>query len=170
MKKCRHCGMEQAEDAVFCVGCGESTKTTGQQKKVVAICLSLVLVTGFVLVKDMITQEQSRKNLEDEQINRWVEDYLNTPKVTDITFKNDWEMNLKNDYYYVDGSITNTGSNPIRYYKITVNFLDFYGNVVDSDWTNGSNLGVGESQVVDLMHKKSSADIRKFEYFVTEVS
>lgn len=170
MKKCKHCGMEQAKDADFCVGCGESIKSSGQQKKIIAVCLSLVLVTGLVLVKDMITQEQNRKKLEEEQIDRWVEDYMNTPKTSDISFSDDWNMRYNGDYIYVEGTITNTGTNPIRYYKITVNFLDFYGEVADSDWTNGSGLGVGESQVVSLMHKKPSADIWNYKYFVTEVS
>lgn len=169
MKRCIHCNTEIENNANFCASCGKSTRNSVNKKKSTVACFVIVILTLIFLLGDVYSQHKSRADLEEEQLNRRIEEYKNTPQKSDITFKDDWDMRTKNDYIYVEGSITNTGKNPIKYYKITVNFYASNGEMIDSDWTNGTDLGVGETQIVDLMHKDNSGYIWKFDYQVTEV-
>ena len=47
--------------------------------------------------------------------------------------------------------------------------LDNQGNVIDSDYTNGTDLGPGELQVFDTMHK-NNPKYSEIQLYVKEVS
>ena len=69
----------------------------------------------------------------------------------------------------MNGSITNTSfSKSIRYYEIGVKFYDSRGKVIDTDWTNGSDLDPGDTQSFEIMHKYDYS-IKDMDVYVKEV-
>ncbi len=86
-----------------------------------------------------------------------------------MTILSDWTTRTSRNYLYIEGTVKNTSSKDVRYYEIGVKFLDRSGNVVDTDWTNGTDLDAGDSQRFEIMHKKdiSYSNIR---LYIKEVS
>jgi hypothetical protein len=56
-------------------------------------------------------------------------------------------------YFKVAGTVKNSGARAVTYVKVTVDFLDSGGAVVDNGWTyavDSSPLGPGETRVFEL--------------------
>jgi hypothetical protein len=68
------------------------------------------------------------------------------------------EFREERDWFYVDGTVTNTGSAPITYVKVGIDFVTSSGSVVDSDWTyavDSSPLRPGESRKFTVQQRSS---------------
>lgn len=68
-------------------------------------------------------------------------------EIGEFVFKKD------GNYDYVKGDITNNSSRPIRYIEIVAKYKDANGKVLDSDWTNCTDIGAGDSAYYEIMHK-----------------
>ena len=102
-----------------------------------------------------LSQVKSQKDaIEQSKYDRALQEYLSTPTTGDLTILSDWTTRTSRNYLY---------------YEIGVKFLDRSGNVVDTDWTNGTDLDAGDSQRFEIMHKKdiSYSNIR---LYIKEVS
>ena len=111
-------------------------------------------------------QQEAIKNY---QTQKYFEDLRNTPKTSDLKIDSGWTHKIKGDYIYIDGSVTNISSKFIVYYEIGVEFLDLTGKVVDTDWTNGTDVSSYTSQEFSLMHKWNSK-YSKINLYIKEVS
>lgn len=64
------------------------------------------------------------------------------------------DMEIKDGYIYINGSVTNKGNKIITYYKITVKYFDENNKVVHSNYTNSNErLYPNESREFEIMNK-----------------
>lgn len=85
-------------------------------------------------------------------------DYTNTsetplPKIKKLKIVEGWTFDTIDNYIYIKGSVENIGNCDISYYKIRVKYLDHNGEVIDTDWTNGSDIRIGEQQRFEIISK-----------------
>jgi len=79
------------------------------------------------------------------------EQYSSTISTADLEIN--WSYRVNDDYIYIDGIVANKSSTKdINYYEIGADFYDSSGNQYDTDWTHGSNLNAGKSQVFQIKH------------------
>ena len=72
----------------------------------------------------------------------------------DLVIQDYRAIKIKDGYIYINGSVTNQGNKTIRYYKITVKYLDENNKVVHSNYTNSTeNLCPRESREFEIMNK-----------------
>lgn len=113
--------------------------------------------------------QKQKDAIEQSKYDRALQEYLSTPTTGDLTILSDWTTRTSRNYLYIEGTVKNTSSKDVRYYEIGVKFLDRSGNVVGTNWTNGTDLDAGDSQRFEIMHKKdiSYSNIR---LYIKEVS
>ena len=103
-----------------------------------------------------LSQVKSQKDaIEQSKYDRALQEYLSTPTTGDLTILSDWTTRTSRNYLYIEGTVKNTSSKDVRYYEIGVKFLDRSGNVVDTDWTNGTDLDAGDSQRFEIIRAKN---------------
>lgn len=68
-------------------------------------------------------------------------------KIGDFVYKVD------GNYDYVKGDITNNGNRKIKYIEVVAKYRDANGKVIDSDWTNCTDIDAGDSAYYEIMHK-----------------
>lgn len=73
------------------------------------------------------------------------------PKKKELIIVKGWKFELEGNYMYVRGSVENTGDKDISYYEIYAEYMDKDGKVIDSDWTNGTDVRVGAQQRFEIM-------------------
>lgn len=72
----------------------------------------------------------------------------------DLLIQDHRDIKIKDGYVYINGSVINQSDKTIRYYKITVKYLDENNKVVHSNYTNSTeNLCPGESREFEIMNK-----------------
>ena len=173
MKQCPKCGLKVTDEDGFCVRCGTALKFSGFAKTrliaVVALSAVALIVLLAVLLSDNNRFEKASKEVNSRRTEKIVSEYLSTPRLTDLVVSNDWRFYTKGDYAYVEGYVTNLGNNEINYFEVTAEFLDASGRVVDSDWTNGTDVSPGSSKSFKIMHRKNYG-VSKVRVKVTEVS
>lgn len=65
----------------------------------------------------------------------------------------DYDFTKDGDYLYIRGSVINKSSRKVGYWKVTVNFMDKKGNIIDSGFTNAlETLLPGASKRFEIMH------------------
>lgn len=172
MKRCRKCAIEYADDIMYCPSCGTKLESDSTMQKPKVVALGLVVVAAFILLgfirsdhKKLADQQSARIAAREQK--EW-EEYLNTPTTSDVRIDSGWRCYIDGNYIYVEGTVTNKSSKDISYYEIKAEYCDSYGNVVTTDWTNGTRLGPGETQDFSIMHKKNS-QIRDVKMSVQEV-
>ena len=108
----------------------------------------------YITIVEQKSIKDTRKEIEDYKYQKAMDEYLSTPTISDIKINSDWIQEKSGNYIYITGSVTNLSqSKEIRYFKIEAKFYDSKGNVVDSDWTNGTDLEVGESRKFKIIYK-----------------
>jgi len=86
-----------------------------------------------------------------------------------LIIQDGWTWKVDKNYSYVKGRVKNTSDKDIRYFEVTVEYLDSAGKVLDSDYTNsGETLRIGNQKEFEIMHKNNS-DYEKVRVFVNEV-
>ncbi len=64
-----------------------------------------------------------------------------------------WTWTVDGAYTYIKGSVLNTGSRPVTYYKIAAEYADALGNVLDTDFTNSATrIEPGAQAKFSIMH------------------
>ena len=168
MKVCRICGAQCDDSDSFCQVCGKPLK---KQKNSVVIAIiaavAILVLTTLVIIAGSALSRQ-KKDIDSSRRQKEIAELENTPHTSDAVI-DDYDYRVSGGYVYIDGTIRNTSNKYISYYEIGIQYVDAYGNVVDSDWTNGNKLGAFESQSFDAMHK-NSGNWKKIRVYVREVS
>lgn len=173
MKKCKKCHRLYDDSHVFCSECGErlvfSTASMPPAKRYLLITVGLVAAFLLLLIgREFIELQNQKREITEYQQNKRIEEYRNSPQTTDLTINSDWDYHYEGNYIYIEGSVSNNSSKNIDYYEIGVKFLDSNGSVLDTDWTNGTDLYPGDTQQFELMHK--SLKFSKIRLYVKDVS
>ncbi len=174
MKQCPKCGLPIQDEDRFCVRCGGALKGSHltQKKLIVIVTLIAVVALGvllFILLSDNSRFEQAARDVDSRRTERIISEYFSTPRLDDLVVAKGWRFYTEGDYVYVEGHVTNLGDNEINYFEITAEFLDSSGRVLDTDWTNGTNVSPGASKSFKIMCKKPYG-LSKAQVKVTDVS
>ena len=169
----KKCSKQYDDSFVFCPDCGErlspSAPKISKRNALLIVCIAAALLIVGGSVHELSQVKSQKDAIEQSKYDRALQEYLSTPTTGDLTILSDWTTRTSRNYLYIEGTVKNTSSKDVRYYEIGVRFLDRSGNVVDTDWTNGTNLNAGDSQRFEIMHKKdiSYSNIR---LYIKEVS
>lgn len=94
----------------------------------------------------------------------------NTIPTNDLEIQDGWTWEYDNGYDYVRGRVKNIGVSNISYFKITAEYMDSNGNVLDTDYTNdGEMIRSGNMKEFEIMHKSNPEHV-KVRIFVEEVN
>lgn len=173
MKQCKNCSKSFNDDLNYCPQCGKQLRSISAKPSSKKIVLAISLGFVFLIIIGMfyeysIVQRQKSKIAQD-QYQKAVEEQRNTPSTSDLTINSGWTHRIEGDYINIDGSVTNSSSKDISYYEIGVKFIDESGDVVDTDWTNGTDVCSGESQQFNIMHKFNYR-YSKIELYIKDIS
>lgn len=159
MKRCQYCKQSYEDSFVFCPNCGNPLVTTQSSPKlVIPVLISIIII--FILSALIIHEHQifaaQQVAIEAYQAQKYLDELRNTPKTTDLTIDSGWSQKVNGNYIYIDGFVTNDSAKYINYYEIGADFLDASGNIIDTDWTNGTDIAAHSSQEFSFMHKRNS--------------
>lgn len=172
MKHCNNCLKDYSEKYEFCPECGRllgKKDGVSSSKKTIVYLIGLVLIiVAFLTLHEQMLLRRQQDAIKEGQYKRAIEEYRTTPTTADIEIVPGWQHYVKGNYIYIEGSVKNSSNKEIRYYEIGIKFLDNQGNVVDSSYTNGSDLGSGESKEFSTMHKNNSK-YSKIKLYIKEV-
>ncbi len=74
-----------------------------------------------------------------------------------LTIQKGWTFTTEGDYYYVKGSVKNTGDISADYFEVVAEFKDSNGNVIDTDYTNsGQTIKPSNSKKFEIMYPYDS--------------
>ena len=161
MKVCPKCKAKYSDELAYCTVCGYKLSQMKRLNKNKAIIIGIVCLVAFLGIGVGLLEQKRisdvRKRIDKNAEEKALEEYRNTPTIRDIQINGDWTVSREGDYLYIRGSVTNVSSTKtISYYEVEAKFLDEYGDVIDSDWTNsGDDLEPGESRKFEIMHECS---------------
>lgn len=173
MKECKKCSKKYDDSFDFCPACGErltaEAKPFSKRTALIGVCILAAFLVISGLLREFSQIQAQKDAIAQSQYDRALQEYLNTPAVSDLSISSNWTTRTSGNYIYIEGTVQNNSSKDARYYEIGVKFLDRNGKVVDTDWTNGTDLDAGDSQRFEVMHKKdfSYTDIQ---LYIKEVS
>lgn len=172
MKRCKKCSAAYEDSFDFCPVCGETLTPAARPFPWRLVIAAVCVLAAFLVIRSSFREssqiQTQRESMAQQRSIRAAEEERNTPKTSDLTIASDWTARTERSYLYIEGTISNISSKDIRYYKIGVRFLDRFGNVIDTDWTNGTDLGAWESTRFEIMHKRD-CDYTSIELYVKEV-
>lgn len=119
-------------------------------KKLIPIFIvTLVLVSILIAtISDSSKVEKSRNDVEESRIQK----ILSEPGIYDLKINN-FQVKYSSSYTTITGTVTNTSSSKdIDYYKIKAKYYSG-GSVEETDWTNGTDIGPGETRSFSIMTK-----------------
>ena len=174
MKECKKCSKKYNDSFDFCPTCGE--KLSPEVKPLLpkrTIAISICIIAVFLVIGGLAHEfnqiQKQKEAIEQSQYNRALQEYLNTPTTSDLTIDSNWTTRTSGNYIYINGTVRNNSSKNVSYYEIGVKFLDRSGNVVDTDWTNGTDMDAGDSQRFEIMHKRDFS-YSNIQLYIKEVS
>ncbi len=162
MKVCPKCKSRYSDELSYCTICGCKLSQKKRLNKNKAMIIGVVCFVAFLGIGVGLLEQKRisdvRKQIDKNAKQKALEEYRNTPTTDDIEINGGWTMDREGDYLYIRGSVTNVSSTKtISYYEVEAKFLDEYGEVIDSDWTNsGDDLEPGESRKFEIMHECGS--------------
>ena len=176
MKICPNCKKVYTDDYSFCNTCGCTLilqkKTSSSKQVILAIILvSIIAIVGIGLaISEQKELNKTKSEIEDYKYKKAVDEYLSTPKTSDLRVNQDWTEEKKGNYIYINGSVTNISTTKtISYYAVEAKFYDIHGKIIDSDWTNDADdLAPGETRQFEIMHK-FNADTDNIILYIKEV-
>lgn len=171
MEYCMKCGTKLESDTGNHLSTASSGKPFDRQKMfgIGAVVIIFLIVLG-IAVSDQNRFKSNQDSIDNYRQQKAYEEALSKPLITDLQINPDWKHYTEGSYIYIEGTVKNISSSKhIRYYEIGVKFLDRNGNVIDTDYTNGSDLDPYDSQEFSIMHKKNSS-IAKISLYIKEVN
>ena len=171
MKRCPKCLKLHNSNFEYCPSCGTKLITISMRgfllliAVIVIACISLIVIISKEQ-KELIKQ---REGIEYYRYQKETDERRNTPTLYDISILPEWTSHIKGNYVYIEGTVKNTSKKQIRYYEIGVRFYNSSGSVVDTDWTNGSDIAPGDSQKFEIMHKNDES-FTNVKLYVKEVN
>lgn len=149
---------------IFLSGCGLSEKEKDGK------IATLVAKGELIEAKEKVVEYY--KGNDDKQI-AWVmaiNEEIDKDYKDKLEIQDGWTWKRKGNYTYFQGRVKNTGDKTIRYFKITAQYKDNDGNVLDTDYTNSNeNILPGNSKEFEIMHKDND-NYKKCSITVDEVS
>lgn len=86
-----------------------------------------------------------------------------------LEIQDGWKWEGESDYSYIRGRVKNISTYNVGYYKLTAEFLDDNGNVLNTDYTNSNDtIRPNNMQEFEIMHKYSE-EYKKVRIFIEEV-
>lgn len=99
-----------------------------------------------------------------------INDEISKDYIDKLEIQKDWTWQADGNYTYIKGRVKNIGDKTIRYFKITAQYEDKDGNVLDTDYTNSNeNILSGNQKEFEIMHENNN-DYYTCSIFVDEVS
>lgn len=135
--------------------------------RITLTCLTIcVIIIGFAVNYQL----SKNKNLNSPSINSnkttLTSNQPSNTSTLSLVIVDDWKWDVKQDYSYIKGSVKNTGTTPIKYFKVVAKYKDESRNVLDSDYTNsGETILPGEQKQFEIMHKNND----KFKYVSLDI-
>lgn len=171
MKMCPKCNQSYNDNFSYCNICGgkltvdnvKRIKNIVTEKRNITIGVIIVILIAVFGIGITISEQHKMKDakqaIEDYKYEKALQEYISTPTTSDLRVNSDWTQEVKRNYIYINGSVTNTSSSKtISYFEVEAKFYDSNGNVIDSDWTNdGDDLEPGETRKFEMMHKYDSS-------------
>lgn len=154
MKKCPKCNKKYTDDKEYCKDCG--CKLEKILSKYIYIVIGIVImcfIGNYFVFSDFNKYDDSKTNKYSYDS---FSNYNLSPTTNDLSIVS-WDSYSQREYTYIEGSVKNTGSQTISYYKITAKYYNRYTKeIVDSDFTNSAeDLEPGESRKFEIMTKRS---------------
>jgi len=154
MKICPNCHIEYTDELNFCKRCGTTLiQKPKENKSKPIIVISCIVIVIVIVIAIPIYEVVKQNNIKAEMKSQRIQKELNKPQADDLTIDPGWTMTKESDYLYVNGSVTNSSSKSISYYEVKAYFYDDEDEMVDSDYTSGSDIEPGETQTFEIMHK-----------------
>jgi len=80
-----------------------------------------------------------------------------------------WKWINDGDYTYIKGRVKNISDVSVDYFKLTAEYMDSNGNVLDTDYTNsGETIRPGNQKEFEIMHRVDN-EYTKVKIFIDEV-
>lgn len=87
-----------------------------------------------------------------------------------LEIQDGWKWTKDGNYTYITGRVKNMTDTNITYFKLTAEYLDSSGNILDTDYTNsGETIRPGAMKEFEIMHKYSD-EYDKVRLIVEEVN
>jgi hypothetical protein len=132
------------------------------KKNIYMFLLSLTFIVSLVGC-DYQTPAIDTPQDETQISDNTVEEIVSKPELKII---DDWEVTRDGDYIYIKGRIKNIGKINVEYWKLTAEFLDKDGNVLDTDYTNSLEIMRPDNQKeFEIMHEYDP-EYAKFRIFI----
>ena len=152
MKKCPKCNKKYTDDKEYCKDCGcKLEKILSKYIYIVIGIIIMCLIGNYFVFSDFNKYDDSKTNKYSYDS---FSNYNSSPTTNDLSIVS-WDSYSQREYTYIEGSVKNTGSQTISYYKITAKYYNRYTkDIVDSDFTNSAeDLEPGESRKFEIMTK-----------------
>lgn len=175
MKECRRCNLNFNDNSSFCGRCGGKLRHKPNIPKLPRNNIIIFIITGLVIAAigiGFVIHEINDINSAKHEIENYrTLKQLSEPDTYDLKINRGWTVTQKRNYVYINGSVTNCSyDKTIDYFEILAKFCNSNGEVIDSDWTNGSGpIEPGETREFQIMHK-TNADYQNVRLSVKEVS
>lgn len=183
MKKCAHCNKFFDDKFDFCTSCGEKLEQQTQAKAISAVQgipkrwlfvglsgLAVVLLVVGYIVNENKKFSDAQQAIQDHKIQQYIDEQVSKVNTWDLHIESGWTWEKDGNYIYIRGSVKNVSDKTISYFKLSADFLDSKGNIIDSDWTNdGDGLKPNASQKFEFMHKYDSA-VKDIKLEISEVN
>ena len=165
MKQCLKCHKQYDDNFDYCSICGSKLKPVTLKYKIlsnkhiyiiIACCLFLACGIGYT-IHENIKFSNMKQTMQTDQVNKEMEDLASKALTSDLEIESGWKWRVDGDYIYIDGSVKNISEKTINYFEVGASFLNYDGNILDSDYTNDAQpLLPDTSRKFEIMHKNDS--------------
>jgi hypothetical protein len=146
-----------ADNDGFCSSCGRPCPTEQNLLYQHRYHIIAIVCIAFVIIGYFASEHRKMQNIIEErerhQMNQILSEARNTPSRHNLTIERGWTWERQRNHIYIEGFVKNNGSINIRYFKIHIDYLDASGNVIDSGFTNGSDVAPNTSKRFNTMHR-----------------
>lgn len=131
MKWCNICSKGYRDNFYFCTNCGSELtniqeKNSHRRINIIILSLFVLVITATIVgtLYEHIKYKEQQEGIAESQYQKVLEEYKNTPTISDLAINSDWTHYIKGNYIYIEGSVTNKSTKNIRYYEVGIKFLD----------------------------------------------
>jgi hypothetical protein len=133
--------------------------------RVVEIILCIIVLVIIANIINLLSNKDDYSVLRNDMSTKVTSENI-TPR---LVIQSDIKNEIKDNYIYISGRVKNISQIDISYWKVTVEFIDINGNVLDTDYTNSLEIIRPNNQKeFEIMHKNNS-EYSKFNVSVDEV-
>lgn len=165
MKQCLKCHKQYDDNFDYCSICGSKLEPVTLKHKIlsnkriyviIACCLLLACGIGYT-IHENTKFSNMKQTMQTDQVNKEMENLASKPLTSDLEIESGWKWRVDGDYIYIDGSVKNISEKTINYFEVGASFLNYDGNILDSDYTNDAQpLLPDTSRKFEIMHKNDS--------------